>query len=149
MTSTSRYDFTSAVEEHLGKAGYMEFFIPVDPVPASRPRVSKWGTYYGKTYENFRTKVRAALRDLTNLSGEPMTGPIHCLIEIVAPKPKTTKRDYPRGDVDNFAKGPLDSMTSHGGFWNDDDQVTALAVTKRYAESGEPTGVRIIYQEIV
>ena len=76
-----------------------------------------------------------------------MEQPIECLIEVVAKRPKTSKRDYPRGDVDNFAKGPLDSMTSNGFFWNDDDQIIALAVTKRYAEPDEPVGINITYVE--
>lgn len=52
-------------------------------------------------------------------------------------KPKTTKRDYPRGDTDNYAKAILDAMTKAGPFFEDDDQVTALMVTKRFAEPDE------------
>lgn len=143
MSLTSQSKFVKGVKKLIG-AGALTLFIQVDPVPASRPRVSKWGTYYGKTYERFRTQVKELLRDH---KGDPITGPIEALVEIVSPKPKTTNRDYPRGDVDNFAKGPLDSMTNAGSFWEDDDQITALAVVKRYAEPDEPVGMHITYKE--
>ena len=32
----------------------MRLSIPLNPVPASRPRVSKWGTYYPKRYATWK-----------------------------------------------------------------------------------------------
>ena len=147
-TSTSQFSFAEQVRNYLMERGATVIFLEVEPVPASRPRVSRWGTYYGKTYENFRVKCREALRQFQD-TVKHMEEPSECLIEVVAKRPKTSKRDYPRGDVDNFAKGPLDSMTSNGFFWNDDDQITALAVIKRYAEPDEPVGINITYVESV
>lgn len=144
MISTSPSSLVDQVRKYLEDGGCKEIFIEVTPVPASRPRVSRWGTYYGKTYETFRTQVKEQLRAHI---GEPITGQIEALIEIISPRPKTSKRAHPRGDVDNFAKGPLDSMTHAGTFWNDDDQITGLAVFKRFAEQDEPVGIRIIYME--
>lgn len=51
---------------------------------------------------------------------------IHCL-----PRPKTRKKPYPRGDVDNYDKPILDALT-RSGIWEDDDQVVYLAATKAY-----------------
>lgn len=144
-TSTSQSEFAELVRKYLKDGGATCLFIDVEPVPASRPRVSRWGTYYGKTYENFRVKVKEALRLIRDV--QHMSGPIECLIEIVSKRPKTSKRTTPRGDVDNFAKGPLDSMTNNGSFWDDDDQIIALAVTKRYAEQDEPVGIYLTYRE--
>lgn len=135
-------DFTSHVLKFLGK-DYQEIFLPVEPTPASRPRVSKWGVFYGKNYERFRREVREVIHDM-DISGK-IDGPLVVLMEFVVTPPKTTKRDYPRGDVDNYAKGPLDSITSHAELWTDDDQIVSMSVHKRFAEAGETSGIHIYY----
>lgn len=143
-TSTSKsQELFEHIKKYLGTA-LKTVYLNTTPVPASRPRVSKWGTYYGKNYEKFRREVRDILAQHT---GAPVVGPLVALIEIIVEPPKTTKRDFPKGDVDNYAKGPLDSMTSNGTFWGDDDQVVSLFVTKRFANTGEPAGIYIHYAE--
>lgn len=109
--------------------------LPVNPVPTPRPRVSKWGTYYPKTYKDWLKAVESHLKR-GDLGLEP-DAELLVVIEQVGKKPKTTKRLFPRGDVDNHAKGPMDVITRVGGYWDDDDQITHLMVTKRYAEPGE------------
>lgn len=143
-TSTSKSnDLLEHIKQFFGDK-MQTLYLGVTPVPASRPRVSKWGTYYGKNYEKFRREVRDIL---TQHTGTPIVGPLFALIEIIVDPPKTTKRDFPKGDVDNYAKGPLDSMTSNGSFWGDDDQVVSLFVTKRFATPGEPCGIYVHYAE--
>jgi Holliday junction resolvase RusA-like endonuclease len=124
--------------KRLASAGLFAFVLNVDPVPASRPNVGKWGVYYSKTYERFR---RAAQQAVAGHKGKPTDGPIIVMIENIVERPKTGKLELPKGDVDNFAKGPLDVMTKAGTFWWDDDQVAALFVSKRYAEPGEAARV--------
>lgn len=144
MVKTATSKFASTVKRLLGD-DYVKVFLELEPSPASRPRVTRMGNvYYGKLYDQFRKEAKAQLR---NHDGSPMTGDIICLVEIVATKPKTTKRRHPRGDCDNFVKGPLDVMTDVGSFWDDDDQIICLAVTKRYADVGEPSGVHVYLKE--
>ena len=119
-----------------------EFFFEVTPIPASRPRVTRWGTYYGKRYEKFRTDMRQALQ-FTKLS--PLSGDLWIELEFIVPPPKTVKRTTPRGDIDNYVKGPMDSMTKHEGFWNDDDQIVHLEASKRYQKKDEKYGIKIRY----
>lgn len=144
MMTTSTYKRSSLTDHVLNyfEEDYKYIFLDVEPTPASRPRVSKWGTFYGKNYERFRREVRDFLIDYEGLSTDT---PLVVLMEIIVTPPKTTKRDYPRGDVDNFAKGPLDSMTHSEKFWKDDDQILSLFVTKRFAEEGEAAGIHIYY----
>ena len=115
-------------------------YIPVNPVPASRPRVSKWGTYYGKIYQNFRNDMREELEGNLNVK---IDGPLDVHLEVIVLKPKTGKRTFPRGDVDNYAKGILDSLTNHGNVWNDDDQIINLTIFKRYAAPEEDAGILV------
>lgn len=104
----------------------------LNPVPASRPRVSKWGTYYGKTYSAWRKAAMELIKEHDD------TIEAHCtvLVEQILEKPKTSKKNFPRGDVDNYAKAPTDILTAKK-FWADDDLITGLWTSKRFAEAGE------------
>jgi Holliday junction resolvase RusA-like endonuclease len=57
-------------------------------------------------------------------------------LDLVAEKPKTTKRDNPRGDIDNYVKAVLDALTKKG-YWNDDDQIVTLHADKRWPSDTE------------
>lgn len=124
------------------------FVLPVEPRPASRPRISKYGTYYGKPYTVFR-QTSQPYADAYD-SYPPIKGPIVILVEIVCTKPKSGRLKYPRGDVDNYAKGPLDVMTKSGNFWDDDIQVVSLHCVKRYADpqEGEKAACNMYFYEV-
>lgn len=149
ITTTSKFNelFAQFLKtfNKASERGLIEFALDVPPYPASRPRVSRWGTYYGKKYQAFLNEAgKAAL----GYKGLKVEGPVVVFIENIVPKPKTTKRDYPRGDVDNYAKGVLDVMTKTEKFWEDDDQVLLLTVGKRFAEEGEEPRVNLYWAEL-
>jgi len=123
-------------------AALFSHWLEVNPVPASRPRVTRWGTHYSKTYEGFR---RAAAKQLEKADGAPTDAPLLVLVECVVEKPRTGKLSAPRGDVDNYAKGPLDALTKAEKFWKDDDQIQMLVVAKRYAKPGEQPGTNVMW----
>lgn len=106
--------------------------LPVNPVPASRPRVSKWGVYYGKTYKQW---MKDADENLP-VARATLEGEVRCELEFIVQRPKTTKRSNPRGDIDNYIKSILDALTKKG-HWKDDDQVVELVATKRYTQGDE------------
>lgn len=135
---------TSKIKETLEKSHTQltELFIPFNPTPASRPRVTRYGTYYGKTYTSWRKDVEAWFKCATRQTDKPLV----CILEHFVSRPKTSKRSYPKGDVDNYAKGPLDALTKWWGGLKDDDQIVGLWVTKEFTE-GDP-GVRVILYEI-
>lgn len=116
--------------------GVFGLVIPVPPVPASRPRVGRWGTYYGKRYKKWLADANAALAPITT---EHAFDDAYCSVraEMVCAPLKTVKREVPRGDVDNFIKGPLDVITKAGILWKDDDLVRVLTVSKRFAKGNE------------
>lgn len=120
----------------------------IEPVPASRPRVrtirTKDGrqfttTYYAGKYKQFIKDAEKAIPQSPVLH----EGPLRVLVICVVTKPKTTKRDYPRGDWDNFAKGPCDAMTK-AGYWNDDDQIVDGSCVKQFAGEFGPRGHEFI-----
>jgi Holliday junction resolvase RusA-like endonuclease len=118
------------------KAGVLLVGLPLllNPVPASRPRVTRWGVYYTATYTTWR---KAALPLAEKYIGPKHEGPLAVFVENIVEKPKTSKLSFPKGDVDNYAKGPLDIINDTERAWVDDKQIVFLAVTKRFAEPGE------------
>lgn len=112
--------------------------IPITPVPASRPRVTKWGVYYGKNYTKF-------MNEFPTVCPEPPQK-LLCLVyvtaEFVCKRPKKVTRETPVGDIDNLAKGLFDGMTKMG-YWKDDDQIAYTTLNKRYAEVGEEPHIEV------
>lgn len=115
----------------------LSVFVP--PVPASRPRVTRWGTYYGKTYKNYMTDSEKAIPR----AACPLEGNLQADVEFVCERPKTTKRLNPRGDIDNHLKSIFDAVTK-AGYWHDDDQVVSVRAFKRFVATGEVPHTRII-----
>lgn len=132
----------------LAKGSLLSWFLAVTPVPAARPRVGRWGTYYPKRYAAYRREAGKLILDTPYLDTPQLHGPLGIYFDVIAARPKTSKRTYPRGDIDNFAKGPLDLLTEHAPYWEDDDQVVLAVATKRFAEGGEEPGVGVHWFEL-
>ena len=116
-----------------------KIFIPTKPTPASRPRISRYGNYYPKGYTEFRREIYMFLKTLQSTLKATDNVPFRVELEFICKKPKKPSNSYPRGDVDNYVKAYLDSLTYAQLFWADDIQVTELVATKRYQEEGEET----------
>lgn len=125
----------AAITKPQGTEGRWEVYLPLPPVPAARPRVSRWGTYYPKTYANWKKQAEQQLA-ATGVR-ENVDGPVYVCAHAVVKRPAKPTRDYPYPDVDNFAKAALDAITKSGVLWVDDHQVVVLHTSKRYARPGE------------
>ena len=121
-----------------------ELFIPVNPVPASRPRVGRWGTYYGKTYAAWRKEVTEFMEKFVknNKITKPFEGPFKIALTHSVRKPKTSKRLWPRGDIDNYDKAVLDALVNDG-LLIDDDMVLQLHSVKMFATETEREGTTV------
>ena len=128
--------------ERFGDSPIWKIFIPVEPVPASRPRVTRWGVYYGKRYSNFRKVADMSLQAVEWSSVFPLVGTLAVSVTFIAPRPKTTKRLHPRGDIDNYFKS-LDVLNKV--VWEDDDQIVWTCAVKEY---GTNPGIRLEIKEI-
>jgi Holliday junction resolvase RusA-like endonuclease len=132
----------------LGKWGTVASviaFLGLAPVPASRPRVSKWGTYYAKNYAGW---LKAAAKALEGEPSCPTDAPLVVFVEQIVEKARTSSLTYPRGDIDNFVKGPLDAITKSEKLWVDDNQVVGLIAFKRFAENGEAPGTSVEFVKL-
>lgn len=110
------------------------------PSPASRPRVTRFGTYYTKPYAEWMAACQKQMAE--QITSAKLKAGIWCAVEIICTKPKTGKLMLPRGDIDNYVKGVLDGGTK-AGVWGDDAQIEFLLATKRYAKPGEDPGAII------
>jgi len=121
----------------------IQFFIPGDPVPKGRPRMTRSGhTYTPEKTRTYESKI--ALFGSQAMSGKPLLeGPLRVEMMVVLPIPerwnKKKKEEalacrlLPTGrkDLDNFIKC-LDGL--NGIVWVDDGQICSIMAKKAYGE---------------
>lgn len=111
--------------------------LPLLAVPKARARITR----SGHAYTPKKTKVfERSVQYFWNESGYTMIPKVATAVTIVCflPKPKSKKlaiMPIVKPDIDNFAKGILDSLTGYA--WADDNQITDLNVAKRYSQNGQ------------
>jgi len=129
----------------------------INPVPASRPRVTRWGTFYGKKYKEFKREMGVMLIESDRPS---LVNPVLWLEDLISAdmtffvpmarswskKKKSLKNGQfcdNNADLDNYEKAILDSL--NGVYFNDDRQIVQQKSQKIWAETGS---IRIILKEI-
>lgn len=129
------------------------FFLPITPNAAQRSRCvcrGRFPTLYldGK-YRDWRTEAERLLREIAATEDFRAVAerPVRVETEVVVARPKTTKLDAPRGDLDNYEKGLWDAITATGKWWVDDKQIVESLTSKRWTNPGEDEGysVRITF----
>lgn len=128
------------------KKQFKTWTFDINPIAASRPRVSKYGhAYFTGPYKEFRGLMEALVAD--RFTDTPLYQDVSLEVEVVCrvKKPKTTKLTCPRGDVDNFAKSVLDSF--NGIIWDDDKNIVRLIVQKEWAAEGTEGNFSITVKE--
>jgi len=113
-----------------------EWRFNISPIAASRPRISKYGAYFTGPYKKFRSECSEVVYDVLGTDFKLIEGPIIVDVELFITRPKRTKLDYPKADIDNFAKSILDVLNNK--LWIDDSQIHQLHVTKQWAKLDEP-----------
>jgi Holliday junction resolvase RusA-like endonuclease len=146
LTKTAMAKKTTATRttksEAMGAAQAALIVFPLEPVAASRPRVTRWGTYHAKPYKEWLT---AAGKSLAAVDARFPEGHLAVEVEIICTRARTSKLSTPKGDVDNYAKAALDAIT-HAGIWPDDKWVVDLLIHKRFAAEGEPARTEVHIQ---
>jgi len=115
----------------------------INPVPASRPRVTRWATFYSKKYTQFKSDMLQAVK-LMEFNKIPKNIPVSCDIQlfIQLPTSYSEKKKHAlnggfclnNADVDNYAKAILDGLNDY--VFDDDRQVVDLRIVKRWALKG-------------
>jgi Holliday junction resolvase RusA-like endonuclease len=113
----------------------------INPVPASRPRVSRWSTYYPKKYTKFKKDMEALTSEMETTPSEKLVS-VELEFGIMIPKSWSKKKKEElnntycsnNSDIDNYIKAILDSL--NGIVYVDDKQVVELFAKKIYSEEG-------------
>jgi Holliday junction resolvase RusA-like endonuclease len=117
--------------------------VNVVPIPAPRPRLSKFGTaYMPASYKAYQKAIAAQLPQVD----VPLSGELDITILFVCKPIAKSKFSTPMGDVDNFSKGLMDALTDEG-WWEDDRQVMSLFVQKRFPEADEEPHIQFSISE--
>ena len=117
-------------------------WVPLEPRPASRPIVSRYGTRYGKKHMQYQADFVQWIEEIRNETEWSTINKELCStqLEFVATKARTSKLHTPNFDIDNACKLILDCWTSSGLIWTDDKQVVTLCASKRFATPEEAAG---------
>jgi len=109
----------------------MKIIFQVNPVPASRPRVTRWSTFYGKKYTDFKAAMDIAKSDVHCVPFENnIYAKLDFFIQIPKSWPKYKKANLQgkfcnnNADIDNYCKAILDSL--NGKCYIDDRQIVML-----------------------
>jgi Holliday junction resolvase RusA-like endonuclease len=114
----------------------MEWVFPISPVAASRPRVARHGAYFAGPYKKFREECRDLVPMVLGPDFQPYRQGLHVDVELYPTRPKTTKLDIPRPDIDNYLKAVFDALNGH--LWDDDRLIEAVYAVKQWAPEGTP-----------
>lgn len=124
-----------------------KFIFDIQPVPASRPRVTRWSTYYPKRYTEFREAMEPIVE---KIKINPTDSLLRVKIDFHVGMPKSwskKKRNRLDGkyctnnaDLDNYEKAILDSL--EGTLFVNDNQIVDMHARKFY--SSDP---RIVYKQ--
>ena len=120
------------------------FRIPINPVPASRPRVSKWSTYYKEPYNTFLKTIPDIVKEVWRK--EPLTSWLIVRVFVFPKRPKKPTNPYPAPDYDNYAKAVCDGM--EGVVYENDKYIVDGRCVKAYAQPGEDGYVLVEIEEI-
>lgn len=108
--------------------------IPIKPIPASRPRIRRFGKpYFGKNYTAWR---KNAAKTVDTYGGSPIASPVYVDVLFAVPRAKSSKLLVPFGDGDNFEKALYDFLVRHG-YLEDDKWITSAYWRKRFLPHGE------------
>jgi len=117
----------------------MRIIFDINPCPASRPRVTRWSTYYPKKYTQFKKDMIALTSELYITPSESLLS-VNIGFYIGMPKSwSKKKKELKNGqycdnnaDVDNYLKAILDSLNEV--IYVDDRQIVEVYAKKLYSD---------------
>lgn len=125
----------------------MKVVFDIAPVVASRPRVTRWSTFFPKKYTAFKVAMTELTKDIIFTPTKELIY-VQLTFYVAMPKSWSKKKKLEKdgkfcdnnADIDNYCKAILDSL--EGVYFENDKQVAMIRAMKYY--SATP---RIEYQQ--
>ena len=118
----------------------MKLTFYVNPVPASRPRVTRWSTFYPKKYTQFKADMEIAKSDVHCV---PLEDNVYAKLDFFIQIPKSwskKKKEAKSGkfcdnnaDIDNYCKAIFDSLNEK--CYIDDRQIVILKASMYWSNT--------------
>lgn len=121
----------------------MNYSFIIQPVPASRPRVTKRGVFYGKRYTAFKKEIAPLIASKNFDMVESGAIAVTTQFFIQMPKSWSKKKKeamnntyhIAKPDIDNFNKAIYDALSGYA--WGDDCQIAVSHSLKKWAYEPE------------
>ena len=115
------------------------YCFDINPIPAARPRVSRWSTYYPKKYTQFKKEMLALTSELDVTPIENLVR-VELVFNVKMPNSWSKKKKLEKintycdnnVDLDNYQKAILDSL--NGVLYLDDRQVVEIGAVKQWKD---------------
>jgi Holliday junction resolvase RusA-like endonuclease len=118
--------------------------IPLNPVPASRPKVPRYGkVYYGKRYTQWRKDATVLVSEASSTRDSLLSATVVFAVE----RSKTGLLTSPVGDGDNYEKAVYDLLQAKK-YMMDDRQIVEGHWIKTFVPYGEPGYTEIVLKEL-
>ena len=129
----------------------MEIKLNLEPIACPRPRVSKFGVYYHKKYQDYKDYLKYYLTslNLNKFDDKPLY--LNIIFNIQIPKSLSKKKKLElngqyiikKPDIDNYLKSVMDAM--NGIIYKDDSQISSISIIKKYVIENPNTEININY----
>lgn len=128
----------------------MHIFIPFEPVACSRPRVTRYGTYYSAPYKTFKKAVTDYLKK-NYLAGMFKDSLLTIEYLFIMPRPKSLyrKKDCDgrihhskKPDLDNLIKS-INDVLQLSNIIEDDSKIYQVSACKQIAAKDEKAHIKL------
>ena len=122
----------------------VDVFVPIEPRPASRPQVSRYGVRYSKHHMEYQHLFKEWLKTTETPWVDIDKQLCMVILSFVSTKARTSKLVTPGYDVDNACKLIMDCITSSKLVWHDDKTVVGVSAFKRFSKGpDDPPGTHL------
>ena len=128
-----------------------KIIISKDPVACPRPRVTRFGVYYPKKYQEYKNYLELYLKSLNIKKLEEKALYLNIVFNIQIPNSLSKKKKLElngtyvikKPDIDNYLKSIMDGM--NGIIYKDDNQIASINIIKKYVLDNPNSTIEIGY----
>ena len=129
----------------------MKIIINKEPIACPRPRITRFGAYYPKKYQDYKDylKYYLTLLNLNKFEDKPLY--LNIVFNIQIPNSLSKKKKLElngqyvikKPDIDNYLKSVMDAMNSI--VYKDDSQIASISIIKKYVIDNANIEIEIDY----